>query len=80
MEEGRAGQPGDQTAGKYIQWVCGVHVPGSREYISYLYIYLYLYIEIIEFCVYKEPYCYKYNTIRLPTLYNKLYFTLFTEQ
>lgn len=60
--------------------MCGVHIPGSCVYILYLYIYLYLYIEIIEFCVYKERYCYKYNTILLSALYNKLLFFLFTEQ
>lgn len=50
---------------KYIQWVCGANVPGSRAYILYLYN-LYLYIEI-EFCVYKERYCYKYNTLLVPS-------------
>lgn len=35
-------------------------------YIFYLYN-LYLYIEIIEFCVYKERYCYKYNTLLVPS-------------
>lgn len=50
---------------KYIQWVCGANVPGSRAYIVYLYN-LYLYIEI-EFCVYKERYCYKYNTLLVPS-------------
>lgn len=76
---GQARRPDCQR--KYIQWVCGgVHIPGSRIYILYLYTYLYLYIEIIEFRVYKEQYCYKYNTILLPMLYNKLYSILFTEQ
>lgn len=49
-----------------------VDVQYQHSRLTQIYIYIYIYIER-SLNVYKEQYCYKYNTILFPTLYNKFY-------